>query len=70
MCNLLGTAGKWTGLAIPGRETTTGTLPTKVVLENDRFGGEDLGAVGTGAMGLGIAEVCFCKDLSSPATVS
>lgn len=70
MWSLFGTAAKWTGLVIPGKDTTTGTLPTNVVLENDRLGGSDLGAVGTGAIGLGIAGFCFCEDFSSPATVS
>lgn len=31
---------------MPGRNTTTGTLPTKTVLENERFGGDDRAAVG------------------------
>lgn len=43
-------------MAIPGKETTTGTFPTNVVLEKDRLGGEDLGAVGTDAPGLGIVD--------------
>lgn len=32
---------------MPGKNTTTGTFPIKTVLENDRFGGEERGAVGT-----------------------
>lgn len=70
--SLFGTAENWTGLAIPGRETTTGTLPTSVVLEKDRFGGEDRGAVGTDAIELGIAGFTgrFAEDWSLPATVS
>lgn len=57
---------------MPGNETTTGTFPTKVVLEKDRFGGEDLGAVGTGTTGLGIEDGMgrFGEDLSASATVS
>lgn len=35
------------GWAIPGKKTTTGTFPSNVVLEKVRFGGDDLGAVGT-----------------------
>ena len=57
---------------MPGKETTTGTFPTNVVLEKDRLGGEDLGAVGTDAPGLGIADGVgrFAAGRSSPATVS
>lgn len=36
------------GLSIPGRKTTAGTFPIRTVLEKDLFGGDDLGAVGTG----------------------
>lgn len=57
---------------MPGKETTTGTFPTNVVLEKDRLGGEDLGAVGTDAPVLGIADGVgrFAVGRSSPATVS
>lgn len=54
-------------------KTTTGTFPIRVVLENDLLGGDDLGAVGTGLGGLGIAvEVAGALEevRSSPATVS
>lgn len=33
---------------MPGRDTTTGTLPTSTVLEKERLGGDDRAAVGTG----------------------
>lgn len=59
----------WAGLAIPGKETTTGTFPTNVVLEKDRFGGEDLGAVGTGCPTDGVGRFGAAAGRSS-ATVS
>ena len=31
---------------MPGRKITTGTFPIKVVLEKERFGGEDLSGAG------------------------
>jgi hypothetical protein len=44
----------------------------RVVLEKDRFGGEDRGAVGTFEGGFGTAEGagCFGPERSSPATVA
>lgn len=41
---------------MPGRKTTTGTFPIKVVLEKERFGGKDLGAVARGFGGLDVTE--------------
>lgn len=75
MCCFLGTARTGVGWLMPGRNTTTGTFPIKIVLENDLFGGEDRGAVGTGfeATGgaLGAVEEGFdAGSWSSPATVS
>ena len=64
---LFGTAGNDLACAIPGKKTTTGTLPSNVVLEKVRFGGVDLGAVGTVAPDGG---TCFGPGESSPATVS
>lgn len=57
---------------MPGKKTTTGTLPTSVVLEKDRFGGEDLGAVGTVTVDWGKERGTgwVGAGLSSPATVS
>lgn len=48
------------------------TLPTKVVLQNDRFGGDDRGAVGTGKAGFGRVDEdeCFGAGGSSPTTIS
>lgn len=58
---------------MPGKKTLTGTFPIRTVLENDRFGGDDLGAVGTGLEGWDIT-VDVAGGLegggSSPATVS
>lgn len=61
------------GRAMPCRNTTTGTLPIRVVLEKDLFGGVERGAVGTGFgaksdMDSGTAEGLLVG--SSPATVS
>lgn len=72
------TAGKVTGLSMPGRYTTTGTFPATRVVEKDRFGVEVLGAVGT-VVGKFLWEnvEAFVEALgrlgaggSSPATVS
>lgn len=73
VCCLFGTVEYGIGWAMPGMKTTTGTFPIRVVLENDLLGGDDLGAVGTGLGGLGIAvEVAGALEevRSSPATVS
>jgi hypothetical protein len=61
------------GRAMPCRNTTTGTLPIRVVLEKDLFGGVERGAVGTGFgakfdMDPGTAEGLLTG--SSPATIS
>lgn len=48
VCCFFGTAEHTIGWAIPGRSTTAGTFPISVVLEKDRFGGVEFGAVGTG----------------------
>lgn len=72
MCCFLGTAGNDLGCVMPGRKTTTGTLPIRVVLEKERFGGSDRGAVGTletDGYGPEVVETCLGAGFS-PATVS
>lgn len=39
------------GDSMPGKETMTGTLPIRMVLEKDLLGGDVRGAVGTGLEG-------------------
>lgn len=51
VCCFLGTAEYGIAFVIPGRKTITETLPTSTVLEKERLGGDDLGAVGTGFAG-------------------
>lgn len=59
---------------IPGRRTMTGTFPIKTVLENERLGGDERGAVGTGFAPLNEPGfwklVDFGAGRSSRATVS
>lgn len=79
MCCFFGTARTGVGWLMPGRNTTAGTFPIKTVFENDRLGGDDRGAVGTGFDATGgpalepifVAAEGFNADGgSSPATVS
>lgn len=73
MCCFFGTVENGIGWSMPGKKTLTGTFPIKTVLENDLFGGDDFGAVGTGLEGYGNTfDVAGGFELggSSPATVS
>ena len=54
---LFGTELYGIGFTMPGKNTTTGTFPIKTVLENDRFGGEERGAVGTPLDEIGAVKV-------------